>query len=123
MNLLNAIDDTKKEYAQKTSRQKIAEMPEQALLGRFLKLQGFEDDNGFIYGASTAEDAGRVIRKLADSIGEPIWKYKVNERLNDLMRSCGGGQENLYMEIEKMRSQMGDERFYELLMHMQEVEN
>ena len=26
-------------------------------------------------------------------------------------------------EFEKMRSQMGDERFYELLMHMQEVEN
>ena len=123
LNLLNAIDDTKKEYAQKTSRQKIAEMPEQALLERFLKLQGFEDDNSFICGASTDEDAGRVIRKLADSIGEPIWKYKVNERLNDLMRSCGGGQENLYMEIEKMRSQMGDERFYELLMHMQEVEN
>ena len=47
----------------------------------------------------------------------------MNERLDDLMRSCGVGENVIETEVKKMRSQMGDERFYELLMYMQEVES
>ena len=88
-----------------------------------MKRQGFEDNNIPADAVAQVRDAGAMIRKLADSIGEPIWRHKVNERLDDLMRSCGVGENVIETEVKKMRSQMGDERFYELLMYMQEVES
>lgn len=123
LSLLNAIADMKEEYRGEIPGQRNRETLEQALFGRFLKRQGFEDNNIPADAVAQVRDAGAMIRKLADSIGEPIWRHKVNERLDDLMRSCGVGENVIETEVKKMRSQMGDERFYELLMYMQEVES
>lgn len=52
---------------------------------------------------------GYNISKLVDSIGEPIWRYKIEERLKGLLEKENTEEDEIKARIEKMRQRQGNE--------------
>lgn len=109
INLLKAIDYVEENY----KNEKINVSLKEKLQERF-----FEEQHKL--NSSIREVKGNIIPKLIDSIGEPIWKHKIDERLQELLPTENSEEDEIKTRIEKMRQRQGSESVKEFLRQLME---
>ena len=117
INLIEAIEETEKICRDKKAVQSQYSDRTEILLRCFCKKQGVSCQ-------VKKGEAKDLLQKLIDSIGEPIWRYKIDEKFHSLLknRSSGSEEKEIREKIDELRQKQGSESVRKLLGQLLEEE-
>lgn len=117
INLIEAIEETEKICRDKKAVQSQYSDRTEILLRCFCKKQGVSCQ-------VKKGEAKDLLQKLIDSIGEPIWRYKIDEKFHSLLknRSSGSEEKEIREKIDELRQKQGRESVRKLLGQLLEEE-
>lgn len=117
INLIEAIEETEKICRGKKAVQSQYSDRTEILLRCFCKKQGVSCQ-------VKKGEAKDLLQKLIDSIGEPIWRYKIDEKFHSLLknRSSGSEEKEIREKIDELRQKQGSESVRKLLGQLLEEE-
>ena len=90
INLIEAIEETEKICRDKKAVQSQYSDRTEILLRCFCKKQGVS--------CHETGESKDLLQKLIDSIGEPIWRYKIDEKFHSLLKNRSSGSEERKLE-------------------------
>lgn len=117
INLIEAIEETEKICRDKKAVQSQYSDRTEILLRCFCKKQGVSCQ-------VKKGEAKDLLQKLIDSIGEPIWRYKIDEKFHSLLKNSSSGSEEkeIREKIDELRQKQGRESVRKLLGQLLEEE-